>query len=159
MDELTADTDPETWLLVSQTPGIGSRYFQRLIDHFGNPGKILQAPRQTLADLGIPQQLELVDRCEIVVDAADFLGDPPAYQREICRRLSIDFDEAMLAWPAGARPTDGVWARYWYDSVQSSTGFGPPVTTDVPGVPAHLVDIANDAMDAYAVLRRHRLVL
>jgi DNA processing protein len=55
MDELTADTDPETWLLVSQTPGIGSRYFQRLIDHFGNPGKILQAPRQTLADLGIPQ--------------------------------------------------------------------------------------------------------
>lgn len=113
----------------------------------------------TLDDLGIPQQLELLDRCEIVVDAADFLVDPRAYQREICRRLSVDFDEAMLTWPAGPRPTDGVWARYWYASVESSTGFGPPVTDPAPTVPSHLGGVAADAVDAYAEMRRHRLVM
>ncbi|MCU7915012.1 MAG: DNA-processing protein DprA [Candidatus Thiodiazotropha sp. (ex Gloverina cf. vestifex)] len=49
-------TDLEAWLLVSQTSGIGSRYFQRLIDHFGRPEKILQASRTELSDLGIPQR-------------------------------------------------------------------------------------------------------
>jgi DNA processing protein len=55
MDEPILDNDPEAWLLVSQTPGIGCRYFQRLIAHFGNPEKILLAPRDMLADLGVPR--------------------------------------------------------------------------------------------------------
>jgi hypothetical protein len=31
----------------------------------------------------------------------------------------------MLQWPAGARPEDGSWAKYWYRSVHQSTGFEP----------------------------------
>ncbi len=45
----------ESWLLVSQCSGIGSRYFQRLMDHFGEPGKILSATERSLLELGIPQ--------------------------------------------------------------------------------------------------------
>lgn len=45
----------EEWLLVSQSTGIGSRYFQQLIGHFGSPGKVLSASRTELADLGLPR--------------------------------------------------------------------------------------------------------
>jgi hypothetical protein len=31
----------------------------------------------------------------------------------------------MLHWPPGPRASDGVWAPYWYASVQNSTGFEP----------------------------------
>jgi hypothetical protein len=29
----------------------------------------------------------------------------------------------MLKWPAGKRTSDGIWAPYWYESVEASTGF------------------------------------
>ena len=45
----------ESWLLVSQCSGIGSRYFQRLMEHFGDPEKILSASQASLVELGIPQ--------------------------------------------------------------------------------------------------------
>lgn len=71
MDEpLPATTvDLEAWLLVSQASGIGSRYFQRLIAHFGTPEAVLLADRGELVELGIPQraidQLKQRDRRDI----------------------------------------------------------------------------------------------
>ncbi len=44
----------EAWLLVSQAPGIGSRTFQRLLDHFSIPENILAASRQQLQAAGAP---------------------------------------------------------------------------------------------------------
>lgn len=113
----------------------------------------------TLLDIGIPQQFELVEHCEIVVDSADFLTDPRAYQVEICRRLDVRFDEAMLSWPSGPRDSDGVWAPHWYASVESSTGFSPAPSDDLPDLSGELADIAAEAAEIYATLRRDRLVL
>lgn len=48
-------SDKEAWLLVSQASGIGSRYFQRLLNRFENPIAILSASRKELAETGIPQ--------------------------------------------------------------------------------------------------------
>ncbi len=45
----------EPWLLVAQTPGIGSRYFLRLLSHFRTPERILAARREELLALGIPR--------------------------------------------------------------------------------------------------------
>ncbi|MCB0257253.1 MAG: sulfotransferase family protein, partial [Anaerolineae bacterium] len=42
------------------------------------------------------------------------------------------FQEAMLSWPAGARPEDGSWAQYWYHSLHRSTGFGEYVPKTDP---------------------------
>ncbi|MEW8069247.1 MAG: DNA-processing protein DprA [Candidatus Thiodiazotropha sp.] len=50
----TSPSDTEAWLLVGLASGIGSRYFQRLLNHFGEPRSILGATRQELAELGIP---------------------------------------------------------------------------------------------------------
>lgn len=95
----------------------------------------------TVSDIGFLQQEELYDQaCRLtgmeppVVDADDLLADPRGILQALCGELSIKFDEAMLAWPAGGRDTDGVWAAHWYDSVKRSTGFAKarpqPVLTD-----------------------------
>jgi hypothetical protein len=80
------------------------------------------------ADIGLVQQAELYDQLDgdvPVIDAADFLRDPRAYLKWLCHHLGIAFTEAMVHWPAGPRPSDGVWAKYWYDAVIASTGFAP----------------------------------
>lgn len=82
-------------------------------------------------DIGLRQQVELYDDLAAagaappVIDSADFLKDPAAYLGGLCERFGVDFDEAMLRWPAGARDTDGVWGEHWYDAVRNSTGFEP----------------------------------
>jgi DNA processing protein len=57
MDEQNLKHDPEreAWLLLSQASGIGSRYFQRLLSHFGAALPALQAPADQLCAVGIPQ--------------------------------------------------------------------------------------------------------
>jgi hypothetical protein len=111
----------------------------------------------TLADIGLPQQREIFERYGgPVVDAADVLRDPAGTLRALCDALGIGWDPAMLAWPAGGRDTDGVWAPYWYAGVRASTGFAPydPAPPEVPGRLAPLVDRARPYYDALA---RHRL--
>ncbi len=85
--------------------------------------KVRQAP--TLADLGLEQQVEIFRRFGgPVIDAADLATRPASALEALCAALGIGFDQAMLSWPAGPRPTDGVWAPYWYSNVWASTGFG-----------------------------------
>ena len=111
----------------------------------------------TLADLGYPQQVELFRRYGgPVIDAADLLTDPPGRLERLCAALGLDFDPAMLSWPAGRRPTDGVWAVHWYATVESSTGFAPyrPAPT---AVPEHLRPLVEQARPYYDELAAHRL--
>ncbi len=84
----------------------------------------------TLEDIGFIQQAELFDQVRrltdetpMVIDSREFLLDPRAMLESICARLDIEFAPKMLNWPKGARDSDGVWAKYWYDSVWNSTGF------------------------------------
>ena len=80
----------------------------------------------TLDDLGIRQQAEIFEAFGgPVVDSRDLLTDPEGTLRALCTALDVPFDGHMLAWPAGPRDSDGVWAPYWYDSVHRSTGFAP----------------------------------
>jgi DNA processing protein len=50
----TSSTDTEAWLLVGLASGIGNRYFQRLLNRFGDPHAILNASHSELKALGIP---------------------------------------------------------------------------------------------------------
>jgi len=113
----------------------------------------------TLADIGLPQQVELARHCQLVIDSDDFLGDPSAHLIEICRRLDVPFDEAMLAWPSGARQSDGVWAPHWYAAVRESTGFGPPPGSAPPPAPAGLETVVDEAIEIYQDLRAHAITV
>jgi hypothetical protein len=118
----------------------------------------------TLADIGVPQQLDIFERvadhlgrAPPVVDTSDVLTDPPGMLKRLCQALGIPFSEAMLAWPAGRRASDGVWAPVWYKSVEASTGFGPPESRPLPRLEGELARIAERARPVYERLARHRL--
>jgi hypothetical protein len=120
-------------------------------------------PHVTLADLGLYEQRRLFDHVQAVtgevppvLDARDVLEDPRGVLTLLCTRLGVSFDERMLHWPAGPRPSDGVWAKYWYNSVWGSTGF-EPYSPKSDRVPEHLHDLLDEANALYAALYQHRL--
>ena len=117
--------------------------------------KVIEQP--TPFDIGIPQQDILYEYLKnngllaAIVDARQLLLNPPAVLTQLCERLNIPFDSAMLNWEAGARPEDGVWAPYWYNNVHQSTGFKPYVKKKINLSP-NLEHIANTCMPSYRKL-------
>ena len=132
------------------------------------PSLVLISLAKKLADVtieqtGIPQQAALFHEVRAqtgtippVIDARDVLLDPRRVLAQLCERVGAPFDEAMLSWPAGPRESDGVWAKYWYASVEKSTGFEPYQERDesVPGHLRHMLDACNAL---YAELAQYRL--
>jgi hypothetical protein len=120
-------------------------------------------PQPSLADTGLPQQREIFDwvrastgRVPPVVDARDILENHRPMLSLLCARLGVPFEEAMLQWPPGRRPTDGIWAKYWYDAVERSTTFEPYRPKSEP-VPAHLHGLLDQCLEIYDALYRERI--
>jgi hypothetical protein len=117
--------------------------------------KVREEP--TLADLGFEPQAGIFRRFGgPVVDAADLLRDPAGMLSALCAALGIEYQPAMLSWPAGPRDTDGVWAPHWYASVESSTGFAAPRKSQA-GVPDRLKPLVEAARPYYLELAAHRI--
>lgn len=118
--------------------------------------KVREEP--TLDDLGLPQQVELFETYGgPVVDAADVLRDPRSILTRLCAALGIDFDDAMLSWPAGPRDTDGVWAPHWYAGVEASTGFAPYSPGSGDPLPERLWPLLEECRPYYDALAPYRL--
>jgi len=123
------------------------------------PGQI------ALDEIGLPAQLALFERAADqlghappVIDGRDLQADPRGMLRALCAALGLAFDPAMLAWPAGRRQSDGVWAPAWYEAVERSTGFAP--SRAEPGfddLADSLKPVAAAARPLYEHLARHRL--
>jgi hypothetical protein len=113
-------------------------------------------------DLGLDQQIALRAHLRargepiVVVDGDELLADPPARLRRLCDALGIGFTDRMLRWEAGRRPTDGVWAPYWYAGVEASTGFQPP-RAEPASVPDELRWVVDALRPAYEALRAERI--
>lgn len=118
----------------------------------------------TADDIGLPQQARLYDHlCGVgnappVIDAGDFLRAPEAHLRALCKWLGIDFTPKMLAWPAGPRDSDGIWAPHWYARVWESTGF-ETANEQTPSLTAQYTAVAEACQPAYEHLHRFRLVI
>ena len=117
----------------------------------------------TLEDLGFVQQAEIFDRvadrlghAPPVIDANDVLRDPASMLTTLCAALGVPFDARMLSWPPGRRDTDGVWAPYWYASVERSTGFHRLRASSRP-VPPELRHLVEAATPVYERLATHCL--
>ena len=113
-------------------------------DHFANvflirdPREVLLSYEKrrgqtfTIEEVGFLQQRALFEgiasrtgATPIVLDSARVLADPKGVLRRLCEAMPMTFDPAMLSWPPGPRDSDGVWAPWWYASVNKSTGFAP----------------------------------
>lgn len=121
-----------------------------------------QLPEPTMRDVGLERQTELFEDLASrgqeppVLDAREVLLDPERVLRELCDRVGIGWDAAMLSWPAGPHPEDGVWARYWYDKLWESTGWAPYRPKDAE-VPESCRDLLDECRAHYDVLRPHAI--
>jgi sulfotransferase family protein len=153
-------------------PGFEREWLARVRNAFliRDPAAVLASyvqKRETveLADIGIVQQRELFETeaqrlgtVPPVVESNDVLADPARVLAKLCAALGITFTEAMLAWPAGRRHTDGVWAPAWYAAVEQSTCFAPPSPASATAesrLPDALRRIADEARPHYEALKPH----
>ncbi len=123
---------------------------------------IKQVPNPTLDGTGLPMQVRLLDAIldegqdPLVLDSRLLLTDPRSVLSKLCDRIGIPFEEAMLTWPAGPKPEDGVWAPFWYESVRRSTGFAPYRAKD-EAVPEHLIPLLTQAQPLYQRLAAYAI--
>ncbi|MEX0720335.1 MAG: sulfotransferase family protein [Balneolaceae bacterium] len=111
----------------------------------------------TMQDVGYARQLELLNYLRSigqnppVIDSKVILDYPQSRLRELCDSIGIPFNEAMLHWPSGARPEDGIWAKYWYHNIHKSTGFQPYIPKTEP-FPEELKDLLKESEKIYEKL-------
>jgi len=119
-------------------------------------------PHASLDETGFVEMVEILDaslaagNTPIVVDARVLLSDPARVLAELCERLGLEYDEAMMSWPAGPKPEDGVWAPHWYASVHQSTTWSPwtPRTGDLS---AEFESVLAEALPLYERLQEHAI--
>ena len=72
-----------------------------------------QLPQPTLRDTGLREQVEILNvileqgKTPVVLNAKEVLLNPEGVLKEVCKRLELPFEAAMLSWPAGPKPEDG----------------------------------------------------
>jgi hypothetical protein len=125
------------------------------------PSLSIQLPDASLADTGLAVQsallAELLDggADPAVIDSRQLLLDPEGVLSALCSHLGIDFEPAMLSWPQGPIVEDGVWAKYWYNSVHKSTGFAPYIAKK--GFPRQLSNLLHACAPHYDQLFRYAI--
>ncbi len=118
------------------------------------PSLAQQIPHPVLRDTGLTEQVEILEnilqsgQTPVVIDSRELLLNPKVVLEEICNRLSIPFEETMLSWSAGAKPEDGVWAKYWYHNVHRSTTFGSYEVKQEP-FPKQLESLLEESLPLY----------
>lgn len=119
-------------------------------------------PDTTIADTGFVELVQIMDAVvaggdtPVVIDSKALLLNPPAVLDELCRRLGLSPDAAMLTWQAGPKPEDGVWAPYWYEAVHRSTGWAPWRPKDDTLLPG-LEPVLEEAQLLYEKLLVHAI--
>lgn len=126
------------------------------------PSYAEQVSKPTLRDVGYKLHIDLMQYLQSlgqeppVLDSEATLRNPRGVLQRLCDRIGIPFDEAMLSWKAGARPEDGIWAKYWYASVHRSTGFQPYKPKTEP-FPEHLKPLFDECMPYYVALAKEAI--
>jgi hypothetical protein len=132
-----------------------------------HPGKIIASYAKVIntpemEDIGIARQWEQYQFAvqngfrAIVLDSDELLKNPALLLPKLCEDIGIPFYQSMLQWPAGPRPEDGVWAKFWYMQVHRSTGFQR--TADKPFfIPAHLTGLYEEAMGYFEKMQEYSI--
>jgi len=119
-------------------------------------------PDVNMQDIGIEKQWQLYQQLTgnkqhcVVLDSNEILKAPEKVLSELCNAIDIPFYNSMLHWPAGPKPENGVWAKYWYDNVHKSTGFEKQTTSNRP-LPEYLEPLYNESKKYYDQLFQHSI--
>lgn len=150
-------------------PGFDRGWLSRVVNIFliRHPARVIasfSAKHDSLGldDIGFRSQLELYraaaacGQTPVVLDSADIRSDPAAALEALCDSIGLPWTPAMLSWPAGPKPFDGVWASHWYDSLHRSSGFAGP-EGPLPAIEPALAQLHAEALPFYEELRLRRL--
>ena len=150
-------------------PGIPRDWMRDMVNVFliRHPARVVASfgakyENPTLEDIGFVQQAALFDQViaeggrATVIDSADIRADPEAMLRRLCESIGLEWDPAMLHWPAGGHPADGVWAAHWYGAVHRSTGFAGP-EGPLPELTGPLAELSAAALPSFLRLNAHRI--
>lgn len=145
-------------------PLVEKRFFEEVNNIFliRNPAQILASYAKvietpTLNDIGIEYQFLLFHRLRaqgqhpIILDARLLLENPESILSKVCLWVGIPFMKTMLHWTPGQKSYDGIWAKYWYSNVHTSSGFERQATSNRP-LPAHLTKLNEQAQYYYKEL-------
>lgn len=122
----------------------------------------VQLPNCELADTGLTESVELLDAVleqggePVVIETRRLLQDPAAVLARVCDRVGLAFDPAVLGWPAGSKPEDGVWASHWYANVHASTRFASYAPSSRP-LPEQAESVLQQALPLYERLVEYSL--
>ncbi len=134
-----------------------------------HPARVLSSYTQhieapTELDLGYKHQLgilEFLNREEqpfFILDSDDVVANPEQALRALCAYLEIPFLTDMLTWPAGPKPEDGVWAKYWYENVHKSTGFQKSLRNKAYRVPDHLQPLLTSSVHLFQKIKQYEQI-
>ena len=132
-----------------------------------NPRQLIASFSQVIAnptmlDIGLELEWKIFEYCQsigadcIVLDSNRILENPEDVLTRLCDKLEIPFSTEMLAWEAGPRAADGVWAKYWYGNVHQSIGFKKQQTSARP-FPPRLQPLLDSAQKYYEKLLAYSL--
>ncbi len=119
-------------------------------------------PNLSMRDTAYRWQLRLFEMAKEhqqevhIIDSKELLTDPAKVLEKLCVRLGLSFDEKMLRWEAGPIPEEGIWAKYWYDSVHTSTKFNPYEPKTEP-LPEHLKPLYEKCKSIYDQLNQYSI--
>jgi hypothetical protein len=117
----------------------------------------------TAMDTGISQQLDIFNwvsahqpNAPPILDARDVQNKPRELLGLLCDCVGVPFEESMLSWEPGLRPTDGVWAKHWYKEVETSTSFRP-YQAGAGRLPTNMNVVHEECLACYEKLHSLRL--
>lgn len=114
--------------------------------------KVIENP--TLNDVGYALHVELMEYFKThhipfaVLDSKKVLLNPKVTLQKLCEFAKIPFDVNMLSWQPQQLKEDGVWAKYWYNSVHQSSGFMLYKEKE-EAFPEHLQPLLNECLPYY----------
>ncbi|WP_411894342.1 sulfotransferase family protein [Winogradskyella sp. A2] len=119
-------------------------------------------PNPVLDDVGYKLHMELLEYFQsnnisfTVIDSKQVLINPEKTLNNLCEFAEIEFDRNMLSWKPQKRKEDGIWSKYWYDSVHNSSGFMKYMPKEAP-FPNHLQPLLTECRPYYVELLKHTL--
>ena len=112
----------------------------------------------SVEELGYPQQFKIVNFLKksnqrfVVIDSEDLLKKPEKVLTEWCKIVNINFDKSMLHWKKGKHKNDGIWWKYWYDNVITTTSFQKYQKKDI-NIENKYDSIYNESLEYYNYLK------
>ncbi len=95
------------------------------------PSLTIQLPDAKVRDTGLDIQWKLYQLLiskggnPVIIDSRELLINPEFILTKLCAHLKINYSKEMLSWNPGPINEDGIWSKYWYETVHKSSTFMP----------------------------------